>query len=328
MEPLLMNNTDLQVIQPDDFVEVETDRTFINANTISGSLDEVQQHHIIPVFAKDNEPLISHGDFIQATQEISTQVFAGETILRPSIRLSHPIKGRIPDAKDKPANALQEHEKTLYYERMAFVVEIPSITEVVDDNPLSLMVGGVKSYGQDNLYSKKGGDEHFKVFIGFQNKVCTNLCIWTDGFIGDLKVKNLGMLKASIKTLLESYNQNLHLFHLKQLANYTLSEHQFATLLGRCRMYPHLPTNQKEGIPPLLFGESQIGAICKDYYRDKSFCRDKNGNINLWKMYNLFTGVNKSTYIDQFTERSVNAYEFAEQIRWALDGKRENWYLN
>ena len=219
-------------------------------------------------------------------------------------------------------------KKPFIYERMAFVLEIPSITETVDENPLSLMVGGVKSYGQDNLYGKKGGDEHFKVFIGFQNKVCTNLCIWTDGFMGDLKVKNLGMLKASIKTLLESYNQNLHLFHLKQLSKYNLTEHQFATLLGRCRMYPHLPNIQKEGIPPLLFGESQIGAVCKDYYRDKSFCRDQDGNINLWKLYNLFTGVNKSTYIDQFTERSVNAFEFVEQIRWALEGKKENWYLN
>jgi hypothetical protein len=93
-------------------------------------------------------------------------------------------------------------------------------------------------------------------------------------------------------------------------------------------MYPHLPGIQKEGVPPLLFGESQIGAVCKDFYRDKSFCRDQDGNINLWKLYNLFTGVNKSTYIDQFTERSVNAYKFVEQLRWALDGNLENWYLN
>src|SRR5690606_10765697 len=41
---------------------------------------------------------------------------------------------------------------------------------------------GVKSYTRDNLYNRKGADQHFKFFIGFQNKVCTNLCIWTDGF--------------------------------------------------------------------------------------------------------------------------------------------------
>ncbi|MHA4915613.1 DUF3871 family protein, partial [Enterococcus faecium] len=65
-----------------------------------------------------------------------------------------------------------------------------------------------------------------------------------------------------------------------------------------------------------------------DYYRDNSFCRDINGNINLWKVYNLFTGVNKSSYIDSFLDRSVNAYNFVEQIKWALEGNQESWYIN
>ena len=37
------------------------------------------------------------------------------------IRLSHLIKGRIPEAKLKIAQDLEEYEKTLYYERMAFI---------------------------------------------------------------------------------------------------------------------------------------------------------------------------------------------------------------
>lgn len=48
---------------------------------------------------------------------------SGETILEPTVRLSHPITGRIPEAKDKPARELLEHEKTLFYERMAFLIE-------------------------------------------------------------------------------------------------------------------------------------------------------------------------------------------------------------
>lgn len=78
----------------------------------------------------------------------------------------------------------------------------------------------------------------------------------------------------------------------------------------------------------MLFGENQMGAVVKDYYRDQSFCRQADGNINLWRLYNLFTGANKSSYIDQFLDRSVNAYHFAEQLRWALEGRQENWYLN
>lgn len=64
-----------------------------------------------------------------------------------------------------------------------------------------------------------------------------------------------------------------------------------------------------------------MSAVVKDFYRDESFCRDDSGNINLWKLYNLFTGSNKSSYIDSFLDRSVNAYNFTEQIRWALKGR-------
>jgi Domain of unknown function, B. Theta Gene description (DUF3871) len=211
---------------------------------------------------------------------------------------------------------------------MMFVIEIPSIQDTIDGNTLSLTVGGVKAYNLDNLHSKKGTDEHFKVFIGFKNKVCTNLCVWTDGYMGDLKVQNLAQLKACIYTLIQGYYDNFHLFHLKQLVNYALTEHQFAILVGKSRMYQYLPTDEKRVIPTMLFGDSQIAAVCREYYRDPNHSREKGGEISLWKLYNLFTRANKSTYIDQFLDRSVHAFEFTEQIRHALEGKAQSWYLS
>ncbi|MBK9300628.1 MAG: DUF3871 family protein [Bacteroidetes bacterium] len=52
----------------------------------------------------------------------------------------------------------------------------------MDGNILSLTIGGVKAYHLDRLNGKKGVDENFSFFIGFQNKVCTNLCVWSDGY--------------------------------------------------------------------------------------------------------------------------------------------------
>ncbi len=305
-----------------------TSKPFIEANTEETNLQEIQENHIIPVFIKDNEPLISHADFIDATMDIVSDIYRGERILRPSVRVSHPIKGRIPEAKNKPAGELFEHEKTIYFERMAFIVEVPSVSDDIDGNTLSLTVGGVKAYNLDNLYSKKGTDEHFKIFVGFKNRVCTNLSVWSDGYINDLKVYNVGQLQACIRSLLERYNAVYHLHNLKKLNGYSLTENQFAHLLGRCRMYQHLPKNTQATIPQLLFGDNQIGAICRDYYKDSSFCRDNAGNINLWKLHNLFTGVNKSSYIDNFLDKSVNAYHFTEQLRWALENKSQSWFLN
>ena len=306
----------------------ENNTPFIEANTINCSVEEIKERHIIPVFVKDNEPLISHAEFIDAAEALTADVFHGEHILIPNVRVSHAIKGRVPEAKDKPANQLYEWEKTLYYERMMFVIEIPSIQSDIDGNNLSLTIGGVKSYHLDNLYSRNICDQHFKIFIGFKNRVCTNLCVWTDGYMNDVKVRNTGQLKACIRTLLESYNHHYHLHHLDKLTEYSITEHQFAQLIGRCRMYHHLPNDMKADIPPMLFGEQQMSAVVKDYYRDESFCRNNDGTINLWRLYNLFTGANKSSYIDSFLDRSVNAYQFTEQLKWGLEGRNESWYLN
>ena len=308
--------------------KASTCKPFIEANTVENSLEEIKEKHIIPVFIKDNETVISHADFIEATMQATHQIFQGETILKPSVRLSHPIKGRVPDARNKPANELQEHEKTLYYERMAFIIEIPSVYDDIDGSQLSLTVGGVKALNLDNLYNKKGADEHFKVFIGFKNKVCTNLCVWTDGYIGDLKVKSLGQLKGSIQTLFNNYNANYHLHSLRELSQYSITEQQFATLIGRCKMYQHLPRSIQNEVSPLQLGDNQIGMVVRDYYKNESFCKMEDGKINLWRLYNLFTGSNKSTYIDNFLDRSVNSFHFTDQLRIALKNKSDNWFFN
>ena len=309
-------------------METSTDKPFIQANTIVSSFTEIKDQHIIPVFIKDNEPVISHTDFIEVTQTVVSEVYGGEEILQPSIRVSHPVKGRIPDARNKPASELLEHEKTLYYERMAFVIELPGVYDVIEGNTLSLTVGGDKAYNLDSLYNRKGADEHFKVFIGFKNLVCTNLCVWSDGYISDLRVKSVGELKANIRHLVEGFSAQYQLQQMKQLTDFSISEQQFATLVGRCRMYQHLPPNLKGGILQMLMGDNQIGAICKDFYNDQAFRRNEDGSISLWRIYNLFTGANKSTYIDNFLDRSVNAYHFVEQIRFALQRKTFNWYMS
>lgn len=309
-------------------IENTSERSFILANTIGSTVEEIKTQHVIPVFIKDNEPVISHYDFIDAMQQAAFETFIEDSVMKPSIRLSHPIKGRIPEAKNKPAKDLLEHEKTLYYERMAFTMEIGSIQEQVAGNTLLLTVGGVKSYQQDNLYNKKGVGEHFKIFIGFQNVVCTNLCVWTDGFQSDVRVNSVQQLKQSILELFNRYDVNHHINFLHSLDQYELTEKQFAQLIGRCKLYQCLTPAQRNGLPELQFGDSQLSAVAKDYYRDESFCRSENGNINLWRLYNLFTGANKSSYIDTFLDRNANATEFISNIKNALVHQQHNWFLN
>lgn len=312
---LLLPAVDQDIITPQ---EISSENAFIVANTMPASLREIREQHIIPVYSKDNEPLISHADFVEATYETVHQFFPQEVILEPSVRVSHPIKGRIPSARNKPAKDLSEWEKTLYYERAAFVIEIPTIQDQVGDNTLSLTIGGVKAYNLDSLHNRKGVDEHFKVFIGFQNKVCTNLCIWSDGYVADLRVKNTDQLIQAIQKLIQRYRASQHLRAMQDLTRYYLTEQQFAQLIGRCRLYQYLPPAQKRDIAPLLLGDTQINIIARDYYRDKSFCRSEDGTISLWNVYNLFTGAVKSSYVDTFLDRNVNAFQFSQSLLRAV----------
>ncbi len=56
---------------------VSTDKLFIQANTIGASLEEVRDGHIIPVFSKDNEPVISQVEFIETVQEVALNIRQG-----------------------------------------------------------------------------------------------------------------------------------------------------------------------------------------------------------------------------------------------------------
>lgn len=52
------------------------------------------------------------------------------------------------------------------------------------------------------------------------------------------------------------------------------------------------------------------------------------GNINLWRFYNLLTGANKSSYIDTFLDRTVNALSFTQVLLNSLRTGQYLWYLN
>lgn len=319
---------DLTINSPNNLSRDKEITPFIVANTIEVPLHHLKQDCIIPVFSKDNEKTIAHQEFIESVLTAISKVFPHHSISTPEIRVSHQIKGRTPDAIHLNVKDLLDHQKTIYYERMAFVINIPSIVDSINGNELTLSVGGVRSYNLENLYNKKTL-EKFKFFIGFQNKVCLNMCINTNGFKEDLRVSSASELQHKVIEVMQNYNAELHLMEMKEFTQDYLSEHQFAQLIGKSRLYQHLPKSEKQKIPMLNFNDSHINTMAKDYYEDKNFCRLDDGRINLWDVYNLFTQANKSSYIDTFLDRNLNAFEFSKGIQKTLSGNfGYHWFLS
>ncbi len=305
-------------------LEAIEERPFIVANTVSASLKDLREEHIIPVFTKDNHPLISQSQIIELTGDVLSN-FPDFKLSEPQIRVSHPVMGRIPEARNKKAIDLLPHEKTLYYERMMFLIQIPNIKSRVNDQELSLVIGGIKSYSWDNLSKDYRANQHFKFFIGFQVWVCSNLCVSSDGVVLDFKTTSLSMIAQQIKLMVETYSPDQHLRWLENLCNYSLSESQFAHFIGRCRMYQHLP--DKAQITELMITDSQVNSIVRGYYTDTHF-GSKDSEISLWNLYNLITDANKSSYIDGFLDRAANGELIMEELRGTMEYRRHSWYLD
>jgi len=310
-----------------DFEEViaKKQNHFIESNTQEISYKELCENCIIPNFAT-NEETISHQAFIQAVADAAKDFFRDAEFSELELRVSHPIKGRTRDAIGLKASELREDQKTIFYERMAFCVEIPSITTTINGNTLALSIGGVRSYSETRLNSKKS-PERFRLFIGFRNRVCTNLCISTDGFIERLEVMSVGDIYLAALRLFSSYNKERDIQLFNYLNNMLINETQFCQLIGRMRLYQALPLAEQKKLPQLLLGDSQINAATRAYISDENF-KNQNSVINGWMLMNLLNGAAKSSYIDNFLERDVNATSFVFGIARALQGDPAySWFL-
>ena len=114
--------------------------SFLDANTNSITMEELKTQCVVPTWA-NQELTISHQDFIESVHDAAKSFYQGEQVTAPSIRVSHIVRGRTPNALGKRASELLECEKTQFYQRLAFTFTIPTIYETIDGHRLELTVG-------------------------------------------------------------------------------------------------------------------------------------------------------------------------------------------
>ena len=306
-----------------------TPSPFIEANSIPITLESLMTDCVIPNFAKDNEAVLSHSQFIGATYQAIRDYYRSEQIDEPQVRVSHIIRGRIPEAINKKSSELLPHEMTQYYERMAFCINVPSIYKDVNGNRLNLSVVGIKSYGRDNLNGRLTAQK-FSLAVGFQNTVCCNQCIWTDGYRDEIRAISPSEIYQHSLHLLDTYDMAKHIYLLKSLGDLYLSETQFALILGKMRLYNYLPTKIQREIPQMLITDSMVNNVARQYYRDPNFSVDNNGELSMWDFYNLLTGSCKGSYIDTFLAREANALTTSLGIAQGLRNEDSgySWFIS
>ena len=209
---------------------------FIEGPSNEISMEELTFKNIIPTFC-DNTLTISHQKFIETTRKAAEVIFGQGNITPAETRCSHPIIGRIPSAQHKKASELRDDEKTLFYQRLAWIAHITTLTSSINGQQVSLTIGGTRSYSEDKLYARQN-PQHFRVFIGFRVRVCSNMMLTTDG-ISDtmLCMTEMDVFQKAFE-LFKRFNEvkETTLYNLEALNNTWLTQEQFCKIIGRLRL--------------------------------------------------------------------------------------------
>ena len=302
---------------------------FIESNTQEITLGEIADKCIVPTFS-DNTLTISHQDFCMAVYNAAEQVFGKLTPIE--CRVSHQINGRIPTALYKKTNELADNEKTIYYQRLAWIAKVGNLVRNIDGQEIHLTIGGVRAYSEDKLYNRPSAMK-FKIFVGWQVRVCSNLMLQTDGFSGTIECMTQSDIHQKALELFSSFDpeKDNNLNALAELQDTRMTEEQFCHIVGRLRLLQALPVAQQKAIPQFILGDQAINESVRQYVTNPSFGR-KNGDdgISTWDFMQLLTEAAKGSYIDRWLDRNANSIEFSQGIRKALRYEETDydWFLN
>ena len=309
------------------FIDQDNHPNFIESNTKAVTIEELNRC-IVPTFS-DNSLTIAHQQFIDVVREAATNVFG--TLTETECRVSHPIIGRIPTALHKKANELREDEKTLFYQRLAWCCHIKDLTREINGQTIYLCIGGVRAYNEDKLYARKS-PEKFKVFVGWQVRVCSNLMLTCDGYSGVIEcMSELDLLEKAtqlFKQFEPKKEESLAL--LENLSRTTITEQQFCQIIGRLRLYQALSTEQQRELPEVILGDQAINAATRNYTSNPNFGKKDEEDITCWQLMQLLNEAVKASYVDKWLERNQNCTDFAIGIQKAIENEDNTygWFLN
>ena len=311
--------------------EPDNHPNFIESNTVAITLEELSEKSIVPTFA-DNTLTVSHQSFIDSVIKAGENVFGDLT--QVEIRVSHPINGRVPSALHKKSSELTDEEKTVYYQRMAFVCHVVGLSRTINNQLVHLCIGGVRAYNEDRLYGRQTPLK-FRIFIGWPVKVCRNLMLTCSGFTGNLECMTTSDIHEKALELFYSFDpvKDDELRTLEALGNTSISESQFCGIIGRLRLYQALTNTAKAelSLPNLTLGDQAVNAVVRGYVDNPNFKKeDGSDTITLWQMLQFFTEAVKQTYIDKWLDREKESVDFMYGIQKAIDGtdQKFTWFLS
>ena len=277
---------------------------FLESSTNAISLSDLATKCIVPTFS-DSTLTISHQSAIASVYKAAEAIF-GE-LTTPEIRVSHAINGRVASALHKPAKDLTDEEKTLFYQRMAFIAHVKSLTRIVAGSEVHLCIGMCRCYNEDKLYSRKS-PEKMKIFCGWTVSVCSNLCLTCDGNSGTVECLTEADIYQKAFSLFSGFNPEKE---------------------DTLRLLENL--NNTKTLPVIEIGDQAANAAVRGFVSNPNFgLKEGESSISTWSALQLFNEAIKQTVIDRWLDRNQNCTDFVLGIQKALQGEDTegySWFL-
>ncbi len=163
-----------------------------------------------------------------------------------------------------------------------------------------MTIGGTRSYAEDKLYARQN-PQHFRVFIGFRVRVCSNMMLTCDGVSDHLLCMTEMDIFQKAFELFNKFNEvkESTLYNLEALNNTWLSQETFCKIIGRLKLYQALPNTQQKSLPQILLGDSAINSVTRNYVSDNNFgMGNGDGSISCWQLMNLLNEAVKNSCSD------------------------------
>lgn len=303
---------------------------FVEGPSQAVSLVELTQESILPSYA-DGEIVIPPGHIIQAIILAAHDAMPNDLFAEPEIRASHLVQGRIWSAIYKKKEDLLESDKTKYWERMCFCVEVISRRSTLLQEPVSLTFGACRSLQNLNFHSRKGA-EGVSIYISHRARICSNLMISLENGLKDnVLCSGPEDIYTAAYQLFSQFNADENADELSGLGRTTITASAFAHIIGKLRVYSCLSTADKKKLPfNIEIGDAQAYEATRQFVNGH-FGLNGRDSIDLFCALNcLNTGVKRTSYLHNFLTKNANCTSLVLGLQRSIEGTCSDydWFLS
>ncbi len=266
---------------------------------------------------------LSHGTILQCVLETARVAYSD-----PNCRVKS-IRGTT--YADVPPEIPSSSYENYYYDKIAFLIEVPSVHYKIGKHEISLSIGCLHAYpDHPNALSFVRNTGLFQLLVGFNVYVCTNLHYSTEGIQFEVKAETVKELEQEVHRLIGAFDLEKS---RKELENWKSTSAPFSNVEAllmrmRRRSSRRLPQDflnrnpersvqldalnvlrQRHPLTPEQIAQMREAAV-----NDPNFSRESRDRISLWHLYNLITEVLKDAPFGKFLKDHEWAYRFVQGL--------------